>query len=308
MRVGQELLQKYNIVSSPNEAPKSVSRKFTKADQTSKCEDFVQKPLHGYFYKQMDNDNNIDKQQSLAWTKDRFMTSDLKGYMRTITEQELPTKYIRNKRDRYSGKTPTCNNKCRLCHTAMEDITHVLCNCHEISARYYLPLRHDRMGKIYISYIQNHSPKTKVEQLQEAEYIRRVKHMEYWRNITIKAATKIPYNKPGLVTWNHEEAVCTVVNFSCPLDSNITKKVAEKKKNYGPLIRNMQIMYPNYKFEMIPVITGCLVYVQNDLKTHMKQLSFDDKEILFLVRRLKIASISGTVSICKSFFNFTDAK
>ena len=35
LRVGQELLQKYNIVSKPNEPPKSVSRKYTKADQTS---------------------------------------------------------------------------------------------------------------------------------------------------------------------------------------------------------------------------------------------------------------------------------
>ena len=66
LRVGQELLQKYNIVSNPNEPPKSVSRK---ADQTSKREYFVEKPLHGYFFKQMDIDNNIDKQQILAWQK-----------------------------------------------------------------------------------------------------------------------------------------------------------------------------------------------------------------------------------------------
>ena len=99
--------------------------------------------------------------------------------MGTITEQELPTKYIRNKRERDSGKTPTCNNKCRLCHTAMEDVTHVICNCPEMSARYYLPLRHDRMGKIlYISHIQKHFPEIKVEHLQEPEYIRRVKHTE----------------------------------------------------------------------------------------------------------------------------------
>ena len=45
----------------------------------------------------MDKDDDIDKQQSLAWTKDRFITSDLEGYMGTITEQELPTKSIRNK-------------------------------------------------------------------------------------------------------------------------------------------------------------------------------------------------------------------
>ena len=86
LKVGQELLQKYNIVSNPNEPPKSVSRKFTKVDKTSKREHFEQKPLHGYFYKQMDNDNNIDKHNS-----------KIEGYMRIITEQELPTKYIRNK-------------------------------------------------------------------------------------------------------------------------------------------------------------------------------------------------------------------
>ena len=46
----------------------------------------------------MDKDDDIDKQQSLAWTKDRFITSDLERYMGTITEQELPTKYIEIKR------------------------------------------------------------------------------------------------------------------------------------------------------------------------------------------------------------------
>ena len=58
LKVGQELLQKYNIVSNPNEPPKSVT-KLTKPDQTSKRDHFVAKPLHGYFYKQIDNDNNI---------------------------------------------------------------------------------------------------------------------------------------------------------------------------------------------------------------------------------------------------------
>ena len=97
----------------------------------------------------MDNDNNIDKQQSLAWTKDRSITSDLEGYMGTITEQELPTKYIRNKRDRESGKTPTCNNKCRSCHTAIEDVTHVICNCPEMSADIIYPYAMTEWEKYY---------------------------------------------------------------------------------------------------------------------------------------------------------------
>ena len=70
----------------------------------------------------------------------------------------------------------------------------------------------------------------------------------------------------------------------------------------------MQIMYPNYNFEMIPVIVGCLGYVQNDSKSYMKQLDFDDKEIPFLTPRLQTVWISGTVNICKTFFNLNDAK
>ena len=70
----------------------------------------------------------------------------------------------------------------------------------------------------------------------------------------------------------------------------------------------MLIIYPKYKFETIPVVMDCLGYAQNDLKTYLKQLGFDDKEIPFIVQRLQIASISGTVNICKAFFNFNDAK
>ena len=53
---------------------------------------FVQKPLHEFFYNQIDKDHNIDKRQRLAWKKDRFVKSDLGGYMGKITEQELLTK------------------------------------------------------------------------------------------------------------------------------------------------------------------------------------------------------------------------
>ena len=70
----------------------------------------------------------------------------------------------------------------------------------------------------------------------------------------------------------------------------------------------MLIMYPNYKFEMIPIVIASVGYVQNYLKMYMKQIGFDDKEILFLVRRLQIASISRTVNICKAFFYFNNDK
>ena len=45
------------------------------------------------------------------------MTSQLENYHSTIQDQELVTKYLKNKKARESGKTPDCSNKCRLCNT-----------------------------------------------------------------------------------------------------------------------------------------------------------------------------------------------
>ena len=39
----------------------------------------------------------------------------------------------------------------------------MICKCTEMSARYYLPLRHDRIGKIlYNSHIQKHFPENQI--------------------------------------------------------------------------------------------------------------------------------------------------
>ena len=101
--------------------------------------------------------------------------------------------------------------------------------------------------------------------------------------MSIKTAIKVPHNKHDLIIWNREKVVCTIIDFSCPLGLNIRKKVTEKKNDYGPLIHSVQIMYPNYKVEMIPISVGCLGYVQSDLKTYMKQPGFVIKEIPYLV-------------------------
>ena len=51
-----------------------------------------------------------------------------------------------------------------------------------------------------------------------------------------------------ITIWDQEANICSIIEFSCPLDININKKVNEKLENYGPLFRTLQIMYPKYKF------------------------------------------------------------
>ena len=58
-------------------------------------------------------------------------------------------------------------------------------------------------------------------------------------NVTANILVIIRHN---LVIWNKTEKIRTIIEFSCSADINISKKTAEKTGNYGPLIRNLQIM------------------------------------------------------------------
>ena len=75
------------------------------------------------------------------------MTSHFEGYLGAIQDQEIATKYLKRKRQIDSGQQPTMNNKCHLCKSSVEDVNHVISSCPKMSARYYLPLRHDALDQ-----------------------------------------------------------------------------------------------------------------------------------------------------------------
>ena len=52
---------------------------------------------------------------------------------------------------------------------------------------------------------------------------------------------------------------------------NISKKIDEKLNNYSLLVRNMQIMYSDHKFVVVPIIIGVIGYVPKCLSKYMFQ-------------------------------------
>ena len=123
----------------------------------------------------------------------------------------------------------------------------------------------------------------KFRQQREPEYVYKVNNTEYWWDIPIQTAMKVPHNKPDIVRWDQEKKICTIVKVSCPADVNISIKIDEKLNNYAPLIRNMKIMCIDYKFVVVPIIIGALHYVPKCLSKCLTQLVFDNLEINGLI-------------------------
>ena len=213
--------------------------------------------------------------------KKRKLTSHFEGYIAVIQDQEIPT-----------GKEPPCDNKCRLCKTNVEDVIHIISVCPFMSASYYLPMRHDMVTK------------TLYKEINEQEYMQKLGDNDYWWNLSINTAHKVQHNKPDLAIWNTKEKTCDIIEVSCPADINITKKEEEKLSTYVPLIRNLQIMHPNYHYRTIPIIVGALGSIPKSLHGYVYQLGFNNFESKRIICKLQSISATGTAKICKSFLKF----
>ena len=89
------------------------------------------------------------------------------------------------------------------------------------------------------------------------------------------------------------EKLCQVTHFSCPADINVSRRVEEKVATYGPLIRNLQIMYNDYHFKMLLFVVGALGTIANATKESLKEIKFSKTEINKLLRNLQNNSVIG---------------
>ena len=167
-----------------------------------------------------------------------------------------------------------------------------------MSARHYLPLRHDEVVKTVLnSHLKKLYSSKEVKFSSEPEYIYEKDHREYWWNVSVKTATKVAHNKPDLIIWNRETKICSVIEFTCLLDININKKVKAKLENYGQLVGNLQIMYPDYKFQVVPIVVRTMGSVPKSLTNYLQMIGFSEKDSKVLILKLVIKSM---------FLNFSD--
>ena len=174
-----------------------------------------------------------------------------------------------------------------------------------MSSRYYLPLRHDVIAKtVYNEILRKKNPDRKKLINNETEFITTVNDKELWWNVAVKTSSKVPHNRPDMIVWDMTKKLCHIIEFSCPADINIVNKVSEKENIYGPLIRNMQMMYENDSFMFIPIIVGALGHVPKCIFTNIENLGFTKNKTKKLVKKLQVLSVTGTVKICKTFMSF----
>ena len=112
--------------------------------------------------------------------------------------------------------------------------------------------------------------------------------------------------KPDLVIWDKANKFCSVIELSCPADINLAQKVNDKINVYGILIRNLQILHPQYKFDMIPIIVGALGYIPKCLTSYLQDLGLIKMNRMFILWKCKILLPAVPRKFAKHFWGLND--
>ena len=228
------------------------------------------------------------------------MISHTEGYIFAIQEQEINTKALMAKREQ--AKNLEFDKKCRFCHQKAENIFHLLCSCSCLSASMYLPMRHNVVARVvYNSVIQHH--------FKDQSYVhpldiwKRV-NIELWWDIPITTTPRVKNNKPDIVIWNSSKLTCKIVDICVPLDGNIHTQEKTKIDTYVPLTVGLLRLYPQYNFEVIPLVIGATGLVTDPLTKYLKTIIDSDKEIVKLVANMQVKALIGSMRVLKSGESF----
>ena len=251
------------------------------------------KPLHSYLFKKTETDDEIVQEALNQWLHSG-MSLHVEGYINAMQEQEIAAKVTKKRRN----KDRTTNSKCQLCETQEETVLHVFGACPSLSTNLYISTRHHNVGQIIVEEVLKQENKDH-QQRKRPESVIKTPTKETWWNIPLTTTNKVECNCPDVLVWEKESKLSHVIEISIPLDFNTSNRQIVKMDKYMPLVSKMQQMYQNYKFQIIPVIIGCLGAIPKSLVRNLKKLGFDEPKQV--TRRLQKTALLGSLKIMKTF-------
>ena len=83
------------------------------------------------------------------------------------------------------------------------------------------------------------------------------------------------------------------------MDVNIDKNIKLKQDNYMLLTSELKRLYPEYDFDIVPIVFGATGLITSNLIKGLKQLGIEDIDKVVL--KCQQLSLLGTLKIVKSF-------
>ncbi|KAL1448297.1 hypothetical protein WDU94_009865 [Cyamophila willieti] len=189
------------------------------------------KQMHGQFIRQINQDPNINKNQSFNWLSKCNLKGETESLLTAAQDQALNTKYHAAKILKVSS-----DSKCRICKNFDETVHHIMSGCPKLAQKEYIE-RHDNVGKIiHFEICKSLNMELETNKWYEhkpKQVMSNDKYTVLW-NQQIRTDRTILANKPDIVVHELGKS-CVIIDVSVPYDSNIHEKEGEKILKYKDL-------------------------------------------------------------------------
>ncbi|KAI5750850.1 hypothetical protein M8J77_001785 [Diaphorina citri] len=249
-------------------------------------------PLHGQFKRQVEEDQSLDEKKTFDWMKTGKIKGVSEAYITSAQDQALRTKYY----DKHILKLNN-DDKCRLCKTQPETITHVISGCQQLAKHEYTN-RHNRVC-IYVHYqICKHFkfPVSEKWYQHNPDPVMSNDDVVVLYDQSIQTDRTILSNRPDIVIKEKKKKECLLIDISIPADSNVNKKENEKKLKYTDLAIEIQRMWNMKSCKVVPVVIGALGAISKALKPDLDSIPGS-----FNIHEIQTCALLGTTYILRRF-------
>ena len=301
MRIGEQYKRMYTQDEEVKD--EKISDKI-KIEVNKKDKDEWHAKQHGYLFRKIAEKEDTDYKGSYLWLKKGNLTSHIEGYFCAVQEQEVETKALRKLREKDQEKKSSMDSKCRLCGKNKENIYHIIASCPVFSSNLYLNVRHNPIAKkIYdqVSATDNDNKKKWTHTNKVPPSITKLGSTEIWWDKPTAATSKIPHNRLDMVVWDAGNKTSKITDVCVPLDSNLGLREKTKHDNYIPFVDQLQKLYLNFKYQVIPVVDGTLGTLSTSIKENLKKIGIKEENIQPTIEKIQKLALLGTLKITKSF-------
>ena len=95
--------------------------------------------------------------------------------------------------------------------------------------------------------------------------------------------------------------MCQIIDISIPLDTNVELRHSTKRDSYMSLVDQLRRTYPDYDFQVIPIIVEALGTITTSLTQTLKAVGLSTSSMKRFIEQGQKLALFGSLKIVKNF-------
>ena len=168
--------------------------------------------MHGKLPKYLEK-GHVDQEMSFQWMKNTGLKGETEGLITAAQDQALNTRCY-SKHIIKQGST----DRCRMCHTQVETVEHIISGCQTLAADNYLNRYNQVPAQLHLDICKHYAIKVDAQhwyQHNPERVMENEKATILWDH-QVKTDRNIPCNKPDIIIQEKDSERCLIVDCGYP--------------------------------------------------------------------------------------------